>query len=123
MRYLLCLLISGGCGYTAVLTAAPFGAHRIAVAGFSEEMPLGLSADLTRELRERLAAGGVTLTNDMASATGVLTGTIVTARTVPSPTSSGLGGRVTAYSIAVQIRATLADTSRRDAALRTSQKR
>ncbi len=100
-------LMLAGCGYALVQTNAPYGAERILLEPFVEEVPLGLSADLTRAMAERLAAGGVRLTQDRALAVAVLSGTIASARTSISPTSASLGGRVNAYRLTVKVTASL----------------
>lgn len=99
-------LLTSGCGYQLVQTQAPFGAARIRVEPFAESVPLGLTADLTRALAERLADGGVRVTSDLDAA--VLRGEIASAHSAVSPTSAGLGSRVTAYRLTITITATLA---------------
>jgi hypothetical protein len=97
---------AAACGYTVVRSRAPFGAGRIALLPFQEEAPVGLSADLSAALSQRLAAGGVQLSHDPNTADAVLGGTILSERTFASPVRDPAAS-IPAYTIMVRIRAHL----------------
>lgn len=104
---ILLFLSLADCGYTLVRSASLFGASRVVVEPFTEEVPLGISADVTQALAAGLAAGGLRLTQDREAADAFIRGVVVRSRTATSPTSGGLGSRVTAYRLNVSVRASL----------------
>ncbi len=102
------LLTLSGCGYAPVVSNSLLGRNRILVEPFAEDTPVGLSADLTAAMALRLASQGITLCVSPANAEATLSGRIVSAATVRSPTS-GVGSSVAAYDMRVRIEAWLHD--------------
>jgi len=96
------------CGYQVLRGDRPFGASRVALVPFAEDVPVGLSPELASALAQQLAAEGMSIILDEQAADAVLSGRVVTSRTVQSP-SSGVGARVPAYDIRVKIVAWLND--------------
>jgi hypothetical protein len=96
------------CGYQVLRADRPFGAARLTLIPFAEDVPVGLSPDLALALGRELAAQGVALTLDPAVADMKLSGRVVTSSTLRSP-AAGVGAPVPAYDIRVQILATLVD--------------
>jgi outer membrane lipopolysaccharide assembly protein LptE/RlpB len=78
-------LAVAGCGYAVIQNRTLFGAHTIALVGFVEDEPIGIAGDLSTMLASRLAASGVTLSNDADHADAVLTGRILSAGTTTAP--------------------------------------
>ena len=104
-------LMVTGCGYSFLRADAPYGANRIAVTPFTEEIPVGVADTLTRALRGRLADGGVAVTHDAEGAQAVLSGSIVKVSTRLSPTTAGGGSRIASYRITLGLAARLVDHS------------
>jgi hypothetical protein len=110
--FLILLFALGGCGYSVVDTGNPFGKNRLAVMPFSEEVPLGISADLTQAMITQLASGGVIITSDLKSADAIFSGRVTSASTQGSPTP--IGGIVPSYRVTVNIEATLVDLQKKE---------
>jgi hypothetical protein len=83
----LCAGLASGCGYSVVQNRQPFGLTTIAVVPFAEDEAVGIAADLAQELSQQLAAGGTGLALSESGADGVLSGTVLAARTGNSPVS------------------------------------
>ena len=80
--------MNGSCGYHLVGYDSPLGIKTISVVPFVEEEPLGLSADLTAALCERLASEGLILTTNRAEADGVVVGRVYDARSASSASNT-----------------------------------
>jgi hypothetical protein len=98
------LVVLAGCGYAPLVTAAPFGAQRIAVLPFLEDEAVGIAPDLLQELSTLLAQGGTTLTVDRQHADAVLTGTVTESRAAPAP---GFASVVSSYELSIVVKAKL----------------
>jgi len=107
MSPFLLLLTLCSCGYSIVDTTHPFGKNRIAVMPFSEDVPLGISADLTQAVITQLASGGITIVSDTTTADAVLSGRVASASTQGSPTP--IGGTVPSYRVTINIETILKD--------------
>lgn len=83
------------------------GAKSVVVLPPKEEQPTGIAGIIVEELRIRLAQDGVTLENDTNRAEALLTGTVLTASTVPLATAAG--AELSAFSVRVTFEATLVD--------------
>lgn len=93
------------CGYRMLRSDAPFGASRIAVMPFVEQQPIGLTAELSHNLLQRLAQGGVDVVTDSRRAQAILTGTL-SLYTVPGATLQA----VQLYNVDAVVHAELIDT-------------
>ena len=107
------LATAAACGYQLLHGNRPFGLSRIAVPPFSEEVPLGLSPDLTQAVAERIGGSGIMLVSDPSAAEATLDGRVLASSTVLSPTS-GVGARIPAYAIGVQIEVRLVTSAGRE---------
>lgn len=81
------LALYGGCGYRLVRGGPVFGASVVAIEPFSEDGPVGLSADVAAALSGRLAAAGFSVTTSVGRADAFLSGRLSLA-TLPGATLS-----------------------------------
>ncbi|MEO1174399.1 MAG: LPS assembly lipoprotein LptE [Myxococcota bacterium] len=95
------------CGYQPLHTGELFGARRIAVLPPRESQPVGIAGFLVDDLRRRLAAHGMVLTNDIGSADAVLSGEVTAAST--GPLAAVPGTPVRSFATGVSYEAVLAD--------------
>lgn len=95
------------CAYQPLHTGELFGGKRVAVLPPRENQPLGIAGILVDDLRRRLAAHGMELTNDVGTADAVLTGEVTSASTAPLPAANGAS--VASFSTGVAYNAVLAD--------------
>ncbi|MEZ4270126.1 MAG: LPS assembly lipoprotein LptE [Myxococcota bacterium] len=87
----------------------PFGVKHLHIAGFQEDTPLGMAADLRRHLAQRLAQEGLILTPNRNEAQGILSGQLSHVVTRTDPTRSGVDARIPSYEISMDVTAQLTD--------------